>query len=111
MGEFTHTGSKEKLIGSSAAPDLVRLYSNETQVTANTPPTFLAHAMDDKPVPPENSRQFVGAMKANNVPVELLELPSGGHGFNGCKGPLWEQWKAAALKWLTAQKLIPPTTL
>jgi hypothetical protein len=50
-------------------------------------------------------------MKANNVPVELLELPSGGHGFNGCKGPLWEQWKAAALKWLTAQKLIPPTTL
>lgn len=107
MGEFTHGGSKEKLIGSNAAPDLVRLYSNETQVTAETPPTFLAHAIDDKPVPPENSRQFVAAMKQHNIPVELLELPSGGHGLNGCKGPLWEQWKAAALKWLAAQKLIP----
>jgi len=107
MGQFTHTGSKEKLIGPNAASDLVRLYSNETQVTVDTPPAFLAHAIDDKAVPIENSRQFVAAMKGNNVPVELLELPTGGHGFNGCKGPLWEQWKAAALKWLAAQKLIP----
>ena len=107
MGEFTHTGSKEKLIGPNAAPDLVRFYSNELQVTAETPPTFLAHAIDDKPVPPENSRQFVAAMKQHNVFAELLELPSGGHGFNGCKGPLWEQWKAAALKWMASQKLIP----
>ncbi len=106
MGEFTHTGSKEKLIGSNTAPDLVRLYSNETQVTAETPPTFLAHAIDDKPVPPENSRQFVAAMKQHNVPFELLELPSGGHGLNGCKGPLWEQWKAAALKWLVSRNVI-----
>lgn len=108
MGGFTHTGSKEKLIGSNAAPDLVRLYSNETQVTADTPPTFLAHAIDDKPVPIENSRQFVAAMKQHNVPVELLELPTGGHGLNGCKGPLWEQWKAAALVWMAKQKIIPP---
>ena len=111
MGAFTHTGSKEKLIGSDGSPDLVRLYSNELQVTADTPPTFLAHAIDDKPVPPENSRQFVAAMKQHNVPVELLELPSGGHGFNGCKGPLWEQWKAAALKWLAVRKLIPAIAL
>lgn len=100
MGEHTHTGSKAELLGPDPKPELVRLYSNELQVNAETPPTFLAHAVDDKPVPPENSRQFVAAMKANHIPVELLELPSGGHGFNGCKGPLWEQWKAAALKWL-----------
>ena len=99
MGKFTNTGSRLELLGPNPKPKLVRLYSNETQVTANTPPTFLAHAVDDKPVPPENSRQFVAAMKAQRVSVELLELPSGGHGLNGCKGPLWEQWKAAALKW------------
>ena len=45
-------------------------------------------------------------MRAHRVPFELLELPSGGHGLNGCKGPLWEQWKAAALKWLAGQKLL-----
>lgn len=110
MGEFTHTGSKHELLGDNPSADLVRLCSNELQVTAGTPPVFLAHAIDDKPVPIENSRQFVAAMQKLQHPVELLELPTGGHGLNGCKGPLWEQWKAAALVWSARQKLIPGTT-
>lgn len=109
MGKYTNTGSRNELLGLHPKPELVGLYSNETQVTADTPPTFLAHAVDDKPVPPENSRQFFAAMKTHRVSVELLELPSGGHGLNGCKGPLWEQWKAAAIKWLAGQKLIGAT--
>lgn len=107
MGEFTHTGSKKELLGENPPADLVRLYSNELQVSAETPPVFIAHAIDDKPVPIENSRQFVTAMQKYQRPVELLELPTGGHGLNGCKGPLWEQWKAAALVWLAKQKIIP----
>ncbi len=107
MGEFTHGGSRKELLGEAPPSDLVRLYSNELQVGDDTPPVFLAHAVDDKPVPIENSRQFVDAMKAHHRPVELLELPSGGHGLNGCKGPLWEQWKAAALVWSAKEKLIP----
>lgn len=107
MGEFTHTGSKKELLGDNPPADLVRLYSNELQVAAETPPVFIAHAIDDKPVPIENSRQFVAAMQKHQRPVELLELPSGGHGLNGCKGPLWEQWKAAALVWSAKQKIIP----
>lgn len=107
MGEFTHAGSKAQLLGTDPKPDLVRLYSNELQVSGQTPPTFLAHAIDDKAVPIENSRQFVAAMQANHLPVQLLELPSGGHGLNGCKGPLWEKWKAAALAWMAGRKLIP----
>lgn len=107
MGEGTHTGSKLKLLGSEPKPVLVALFSNETQVSSRTPPAFLAHAVDDKPVPPDNSRNFAAALRAHGVPVEYLELPSGGHGLNGCKGPLWEQWKAASLKWMAARKLIP----
>ena len=107
MGDHTHTGSKAELLGPDPKPELVRLYSNELQVTSETPPTFLAHAVDDKPVPPENSRRYAAEMKVKGVPVELLELPSGGHGFNGCKGPLWEQWKATALKWSAKAGFIP----
>jgi acetyl esterase/lipase len=107
MGEKTHALSKTKLLGATPAPELVRLFSNETQVTDQTPPAFLAHARDDTDVPPENSRNFVAAMKAQHVPVEYLELPSGGHGLNGCKGPLWEQWKADSLKWLASRRFIP----
>ena len=107
MGRFTNPGSRDNLIGTDPRPELVRLYSNETQITADTPPAFLAHAVDDKPVPPENSRHYAAALKANGVPVEVLELPYGGHGLNGCRGPLWEQWKAAALKWTADRKIIP----
>lgn len=104
---FTHGGSRKELLGEQPTEELVGRYSNELQVTADTPPVFLAHAVDDKPVPIENSRQFVDAMKAHQRPVELLELPTGGHGLNGCQGPLWEQWKEAALVWAAKQGIIP----
>ena len=70
MGEQTHELSKTKLLGAEPQPELVRLFSNETQVTKNTPPAFLAHARDDTDVPPDNSRRFVAALQANRVPVE-----------------------------------------
>ena len=83
------------------------LYSNEKQVTPQTPPTFLAHAKDDRPVPPENSRMFYDALRANKVKARYLELPSGGHGLNGYRGPMWDAWQAATLEWLAENKLIP----
>jgi acetyl esterase/lipase len=103
MKAKTHGLSKSKLLGEAPKPELVELFSNETQVTEHTPPAFLTHATDDKGVPPENSRQFVAAMRAHHVPVEYLELPSGGHGFNGCQGPMWEAWKTKSLEWLAAR--------
>jgi dipeptidyl aminopeptidase/acylaminoacyl peptidase len=108
MTEKPHPLSKTKLLGASPDPALVKLFSNEMQVTAQTPPAFLAHAKDDAGVPPDHSRNFVAALKANGVAVEYLELPSGGHGLNGCKGPLWEQWKAESLLWLAKLGFIPP---
>lgn len=103
MGEKAHELSKQKLLGKNPSADLVKRYSNEEQVTPRTPPAFLAHAKDDSGVVPDNSRDFVRAMKEHGVPVEYLELPSGNHGLNGCKGPLWEQWKAESLAWLAAR--------
>ena len=102
-GEKAHALSKRKLLGPDPTPEMVRLFSNETQVTPRTPPTFLAHAKDDSGVVPDNSRDFVAAMNAQGRPVEYLELPYGNHGLNGCKGPLWEQWKAQSLRWLAAR--------
>jgi acetyl esterase/lipase len=107
MGEKTHAGSKAKLLGPNPPPELVKLYSNELQVTDQTPPAFVTHAADDGPVPPENSRALVAAMRAHGVPVEYLEFPTGGHGFNGCKGPIWEEWKAKSLLWLGARGVLP----
>jgi len=76
-------------------------------VSALTPPTFLAHALDDKLVSPENSRLYYEALQAQKVPSTYLELASGGHGLNGYQGPMWDSWQSGALKWLGSLGFIP----
>ena len=110
MGENTHQGSRTNLLGKDPPAKLVELFSNEKQVTPQTPPTFLAHAVDDKPVPPEHSRAFYQALQLNKVPSEYLELPSGGHGLNGYKGPMWTAWQEKSLAWLAKLKFVSPKT-
>ena len=107
MGEKTHRGSRQNLLGKDPVAESIALFSNEKQVTKETPPTFLAHAKDDKAVVPDNSRLFHEALKAHNVASEYLELPSGGHGLNGYRGPMWDAWQSAALRWLASQGIIP----
>lgn len=107
MGDKTHGGSKQNLLGKNPTPELVELFSNEKHVTDKTPPTFLAHALDDKPVPPENSKALYEALQAHKIPSKYLELPSGGHGLNGYKGPMWDAWQKQSLEFLADQKLIP----
>ena len=107
MGPKTHEGSKENLIGKNASQDLVDLYSNEKQVTANTPPTFIIAAEDDNVVPVENTLMFYDALLANKVKAEMHIYPAGGHGFglnNKTSKDLWfdrlTEWMDAS-GWLT----------
>ena len=104
---YKRQGSTRNLLGNTPAAKLVNLVSNETQVTKATPPIYLAHAVDDRPVPPENSRMLYAALQKNKVPSEYLELPNGGHGLNAYKGPSWDAWQKGSLKWLAKIKLIP----
>jgi hypothetical protein len=50
---------------------------------------------------------FYEAVKGKGVEARYLELPSGGHGLNGYKGPMWDAWQAQSIEWLSAQKIIP----
>jgi dipeptidyl aminopeptidase/acylaminoacyl peptidase len=75
---IAHRGSRDNLIGLHPDAALVREYSNELQVTAQTPPTFLVHAGDDKTVPVANSLHFYEALQANGVPAEMHIYPKGG---------------------------------
>ena len=100
MGPLAHGGSRKNLLGPEPSQELVDLFSNEKQVTDKTPPIFMAHALDDKPVPPEHSRLLLASLQKHKVPAEYLELPEGGHGLNGYKGPMWDRWQARSLEWL-----------
>jgi acetyl esterase/lipase len=107
MGLIGHGGSRRNLLGQSPSEDLTTLFSNEKQVTKQTPPMFLTHAKNDTVVVPENSRLLHEALKLNGIPTEYLELPSGGHGLNGYKGPMWDAWQKDSLAWLAKLKIIP----
>lgn len=98
---ITHGGSSKNLLGAGASREQLDRFSNELRVDANTPPTFLIHAQDDKTVPVENSLRFFQAMKKAGVPGELHVHEKGGHGFGlGVNKGSPAHWPVALQAWL-----------
>jgi acetyl esterase/lipase len=79
--EYAHAGSRRNLLGADPPAELVASLSNETQVSSETPPTFLVHTDADKAVPPENSLLFALALRKAKVPLELHIFEKGAHGL------------------------------
>lgn len=100
FGPFAHAFSRENLIGKNPSPQLIDLYSNEKQVTANTPPTFLIHAEDDDVVPVQNSLLFYDALVKNKVKAEMHLFQAGGHGFGLNNPTTTDHWFDWAANWL-----------
>jgi len=103
MGEYTHKGSRQNLLGNNPSPELVKLLSNELQVTTNTPPCFLWTTYEDKTVPMENTMLFASALRAHHVPFALHIYEKGGHGMGLADKPPFAHphpWAADCLFWL-----------
>jgi acetyl esterase/lipase len=79
--KLTHMGSKINLLGMEPSKEKVALFSNELQVTKETPPTYLTHCGDDQVVDVNNSIEFYQALQKNGVDAELHLFPKGNHGF------------------------------
>jgi acetyl esterase/lipase len=108
-GPFAHAGSRQHLLGPDPSPDAVARWSLERMDWTGAPPVFLLHAMDDDPVPVENSLQLLGALRAAGVKAEAHLFEEGGHGFGvrliaGKPASVWPQlvlaW-AARRGWTT----------
>ncbi len=80
--EFTHQGSAKALLGENPSKELRNNFSNELQVTKDTPPAFLVHSSDDDAVPVKNSLIYYEALQKNNVAAEMHIYPYGGHGYS-----------------------------
>jgi acetyl esterase/lipase len=78
---LTHADSRRNLLGNNPTEELKRQYSNNLQVDAETPPTYITHAADDKLVDVDNSVVFFESLRHHKVPVEMHIYPKGGHGF------------------------------
>ncbi len=113
MGEKTHHGSRDNLLGKDPSPDLIKLLSNELQVTKETPPCFIYHTAEDTTVPVENSLEFAGALRRAGVPFDLHIYEKGGHGggLGGYPSSPYDPaklhpWTSDCVYWLKEQGFI-----
>ena len=99
--DYTHKGSQLNLLGKKPSEALINQYSNELQVTENTPPTFMVHSQDDQAVPVENSLNLYKALNDKGVKAEMHLYPHGGHGYSLAlgKGHL-QTWTDRLYDWL-----------
>jgi acetyl esterase/lipase len=103
---ITHAGSRLFLLGDKPSSEQVKRFSNELQVTAQTPPAFIVGSLDDNVVPIQNSINYALAMKKFNVPCELHIYERGGHGYGlGRSGDTESSWPEACKKWLKVRGL------
>ena len=101
MTDYTHQGSKDNLLGKNPSEELVKLYSNELQVTEQTPPAFIMHSSNDDAVPVLNSINYYLALCKHGVWSSMHLYPIGGHGWGYNESfPYKAQWKDELEKWL-----------
>ncbi|MCS7023474.1 MAG: alpha/beta hydrolase [Bryobacteraceae bacterium] len=105
--EYAHAGSKRHLLGENPDDQQLRLLSNELQVSARTPPTFLFHTHEDQSVPPENSVLFYLALRKAGVPAELHIYEKGRHGLGlAATDATLSSWPARLADWLRVRGLL-----
>ncbi len=101
LPELTNAQSAASLLGPAPDDALIARRSPDKHVDATTPPTFIAHALDDGAVPPENSFRMLTALRAAKIPAEAHFFEHGGHGFGlGTPGAPNAQWLALFDAWL-----------
>ena len=103
MGEGAHGGSRSNLLGATPSPAQIATYSCERNVSAETPPSFIALAADDRTVPPaSNGIALFNALRAANIAAELHVFEEGGHGFGIAKiaGKPGAAWPDLLVTWM-----------
>ena len=106
-----HRGSLKYLLGDTPDPALVDALSAETQVTKDTPPTFLFATTDDKTVPVMNSVMFYSALVKAGVPAEMHIFQHGAHGAGlAAANPQLSVWPDLLAKWMRERGYMAPAS-
>lgn len=107
--EFTHGGTLHFLLGPNPGRELINAYSNEKQVTADTPPALILASSDDDLVPVRNSLVYYEALCRHGVSASMHLYPTGGHGWCWRDGfPYKDAYKREIADWLMQLRLAKP---
>lgn len=109
FGPEGHEGSRINLIGNAndeKTKKAIDYFSNEKQITKDTPPAFLVHSKDDDAVPVAGAIHYYDNLIAHKVPAELYLYEKGGHGY-GMKNATSEiDWTSLMKTWMQKIKII-----
>ena len=109
MSDFGHRGSARNLLGENPDPELLKSLSNETQVTSETPPTFIFHTAEDPGVPVMNALVYYQALVKNDVLAELHVYQFGPHGVGLASGdPVTSTWTKRLADWMKVNNWLAP---
>lgn len=104
---YGHSGTRYGILKEDKSPEKLEFCSPYRQVSAETPPLFLALSFDD-PILPLNSLDMARAACEKGVSVEMHMVTKGGHGYGMKKtGNPTDAWPERAREWLTAIKILP----
>lgn len=104
---ITHMGTRTNLVGTNPDENQIRHFSNDLQITSDTPPAFLVHSEDDNAVPVINSLNYFQGLLKNKVTAELHVFQKGGHGYGlSQKGGTESAWPELCIRWLKAMGLM-----
>ena len=98
MGEGTHPGSRDFLLGKDVSQEMLDRMSMENRVTPSYPATYLWWGEADSIVDPVNSHLMRQALEKNGVPHVAKSWPSVDHGVGIGKGLACEGWFEEAVK-------------
>ncbi len=102
---ITHQGSRVALLGEDPTAEQIQRFSNELQVTPQTPPTLILHAADDRLVDVDNSLLFFNALRRAGVSVEANFFEKGQHGLFLLPR---DRWQGRIMDWLTINGWLHP---
>ena len=92
MGQGTHAGSRDHVLGDNPAEELLRKTSVENRVEGDFPPTYLWWGEDDSIVDPVNSHLMREALERGGIRHKAVSYPGVDHGVGIGKGLPCEGW-------------------
>ena len=102
FAQYPQQGSVGHLLGEAAEdPELLRFFSAEEHVDADTPPGFIWHCSADPVVSPGHSLVLAQALTDAGVPYELHIYPGGKHGVALAQDyPIVKNWPKECLRFI-----------
>ena len=109
-GPLASVKSAANLLGDNPDPVLLDKLSIDRQVTAQTPPAFIVHAVDDENVPCQHSMNLALALRTQGITLEMHLYEHGGHGFGGSpmapRDPVLATWLDHLAAWLRGKGFV-----